>query len=158
MVTRDFTSTVFVVEDGRTLLLFHKKIKTWLPPGGHIHQDELPEEAARREVKEETGFDVVLRDGGHSLGPVRVLSQPECILLEKINPKHEHIDLIYYAEIVGGELSISEEEADGHRWCSYQDLETDVEISEDVRHLGKLAIQAFGGEYLLTESQIPPGS
>ena len=143
MISRDFTATVFVVQDGQTLLLHHKKIGKWLPPGGHIDKDELPEEAARREVMEETGLEVVIRDGGHNLGPVRVLSQPECILLEKITPAHEHIDLIYFALVVGGDLNVSSQESNGHRWCSYSDLHNDAEISEDVRHLGKLAIQAF---------------
>lgn len=29
-----------------------------MPPGGHIDENETPEEAAKRECKEETGMDV----------------------------------------------------------------------------------------------------
>ena len=52
-ITRDFTATTFVVHEGATLLLWHKKMQAWLPPGGHIDPGELPEEAALREVREE---------------------------------------------------------------------------------------------------------
>ena len=59
-VTRDFTATTFVVQEGRTLLLRHKKLGLWLPPGGHIDPNELPDDAARREVLEESGLEVEL--------------------------------------------------------------------------------------------------
>ena len=54
-ITRDFTATTFVVSLNKTLLLWHQ-IASMLPPGGHIEPNELPEEAAIREVKEEPGL------------------------------------------------------------------------------------------------------
>lgn len=62
-LTRDFTATTFVVHERRTLLLLHRKLGAWFPPGGHIDPNELPDEAALREVREETGLEV-LRWGG----------------------------------------------------------------------------------------------
>ncbi|MFH1779835.1 MAG: NUDIX domain-containing protein, partial [Candidatus Micrarchaeota archaeon] len=54
---KDFTATGFVVNPEKTnvLLIFHKKLGLWLPPGGHINEGEMPHEAVLREVKEETG-------------------------------------------------------------------------------------------------------
>ncbi len=46
---KHFVATGYVVRDHKTLLLFHKKLQLWLPPGGHIDEGELPEEALRRE-------------------------------------------------------------------------------------------------------------
>src|SRR3712207_2907004 len=57
---RHFTVSVFVVWEGKVLLHFHRKLGMWLPPGGHIERDELPDDAALREVYEETGLRVAL--------------------------------------------------------------------------------------------------
>ena len=46
--------------EGKVLLHLHRKLGMWLPPGGHIEKDELPDEAAVREVLEETGVKVEL--------------------------------------------------------------------------------------------------
>jgi 8-oxo-dGTP pyrophosphatase MutT (NUDIX family) len=56
----DMTVSVYIVRDGAVLLHHHAKTGKWLPPGGHIELDEDPNEAAIREAKEETGFDVEL--------------------------------------------------------------------------------------------------
>ena len=57
---RHFTVAVFVQWEGKILLHFHRKLGMWLPPGGHIEQGELPDNAAVREVLEETGSEVEL--------------------------------------------------------------------------------------------------
>ena len=57
---RHFTVAVFVVWEGKVLLHRHRKLGMWLPPGGHIERDELPDDAAVREVLEETGVEVEL--------------------------------------------------------------------------------------------------
>jgi 8-oxo-dGTP pyrophosphatase MutT (NUDIX family) len=99
--SRDFTVAVFVVHDDRVLLHYHQKLARWLPPGGHIEPGELPDEAALREVFEETGVVAVLtREIGLGLigpGLPRQLCRPAGIQLEDISPGHQHIDLIYFA-------------------------------------------------------------
>ena len=40
---RHFTATGFVVDSGRLLLHWHPKVKAWLPPGGHIEENEDPD-------------------------------------------------------------------------------------------------------------------
>ena len=52
-IERHFTVAVFVVWQERVLLHRHAKLGMWLPPGGHIEPDELPDDAAVREVEEE---------------------------------------------------------------------------------------------------------
>jgi len=100
-LTRDFTVAVFVVHDDMVLLHFHEKLDRWLPPGGHIEPNELPDEAAVREVLEETGVACTLTGGStlqlsHPTLP-RQLVTPAGIQLEEIKPDHQHIDLIYFA-------------------------------------------------------------
>jgi 8-oxo-dGTP pyrophosphatase MutT (NUDIX family) len=54
-IGRHFTVAVFVVWEGKVLLHLHRELGIWLPPGGHIERNELPDDAAVREVLEETG-------------------------------------------------------------------------------------------------------
>ena len=81
---------------------FHRKLSMWLPPGGHIEQGELPDNAAVREVLEETGLEVELvgerREDVED--PVQ-LHRPAGVQLENIEPGHQHIDLIYFARPTG---------------------------------------------------------
>lgn len=143
MITRDFTATTFVVHQQRTLLLFHRKLRMWLPPGGHIDPHELPHDAAVREVCEETGLDVRLTSTATQLGHVVVLPQPYCILLEDITPDHQHIDLIYFATVIGGTLTPSVRETNGFRWVDTHELAAS-DIAEDICVLGRAAIAAVG--------------
>ena len=56
----EFTVAIFVVHDGKILLIHHRQLDKWLPLGGHVELDEDPEQAALREAKEESGLDVEL--------------------------------------------------------------------------------------------------
>ena len=97
-ILRHFTVAVFVVHRGRVLLHYHRKLGKWLPPGGHIEADELPDDAARREVLEETGITARLV-GPHGLDvpEPRQLVVPAGVQVENIYPGHQHIDLVYFA-------------------------------------------------------------
>ena len=91
-----------MVYAGKVLLHRHRKLNMWLPPGGHIEHEELPDEAAVREVFEETGLCVKLvgekREDVED--PVQ-LHRPAGVQLENIGPGHQHIDLIYFAKPTG---------------------------------------------------------
>ena len=139
-ITRDWAATTFVVHQGRTLLLLHRKLGKWLPPGGHIDPHELPDVAALREVEEETGLRVALLDAGSPLGSVQRLAQPLCILLEDITPEHQHIDLIYVARVIDGEVQHAPREAHETRWYGAVELGGD-EVAHDVCELGRQAIE-----------------
>lgn len=100
-LTRDFTVATFVYWQGKTLLHRHPKLGLWLPCGGHIEANELPDEAAVREVLEESGVPIVLRgETALDVATPRQLIKPEGVQLERIDTCHEHIDLVYFAEPV----------------------------------------------------------
>ena len=103
---RHFTVAAFVVWEGNVLLHQHRKLGMWLPPGGHIEKDELPDDAAVREVLEETGIKVELVGERREdvTDPVQ-LHRPAGVQLENIGPEHQHIDLIYFAR-PGGPVEI----------------------------------------------------
>jgi 8-oxo-dGTP pyrophosphatase MutT (NUDIX family) len=151
-VTRHFTATTFVVHEGRVLLHCHAKQKLWLPPGGHIERDELPHEAAVREIEEETGLRLRLHSEGEAEGlaaemACSVVPQPAFILVEDINPFHQHIDFIYYARLYG---EIAEErhgwERSGFRWFRPDELANESGVPMNVIAGARRAIAHFGGD------------
>lgn len=59
-MARHFCASVFIIDPitKKILLIMHRKNKKWTQPGGHIEDDETPEETALREAYEETGLKV----------------------------------------------------------------------------------------------------
>lgn len=115
--------TIYVMnEEGKFLLLLHRKFNKWLPPGGKVDGHETPDEAAVRECYEETGVRVelvgekALVDGG--------LVTPLGVQLNAVDPgRRDHIDLIYAARPIElAVLQLSEREADGIGWYSYEEI------------------------------------
>ncbi len=112
MIERHFTVTTYIIEEKRTLLLFHLKIQKWLPPGGHLEENETPPECAKREVREETGLEIELIQQENiwvNCWNAASFERPYLCLLENIPPHgakaaHQHIDLIYIARPIGGML------------------------------------------------------
>jgi 8-oxo-dGTP pyrophosphatase MutT (NUDIX family) len=134
--SRDFTVAVLVVRDDRILLHWHAKLGRWLPPGGHIEPDELPDEAAVREVMEETGVEAVLISS--PLNPIdlpgqpRQLARPLGVQLADIGPDHQHIDLVYLAE------GMTEGNGAG-AWIARHRL-WELELTEEVRAWCEIAL------------------
>jgi len=130
---RHFTVAVFVVWEEKVLLHLHRKLGMWLPPGGHIERDELPDEAAVREVLEETGVEVELvgerREDVED--PVQ-LHRPAGVQLEDIGPGHQHIDLIYFARPRGSTSIRDEFSADKVGWYAPEDWDG-MAVNAEVR-------------------------
>jgi len=127
-ILRHFTVAVFVVHERRVLLHYHRKLGKWLPPGGHIEDNELPDDAAIREVLEETGIRAMLV-GPRAL-PIddpRQLIVPAGIQVERIYPGHEHIDLVYFAhpdpdDVRAAEVDAALAESDRVGWYAFAEL------------------------------------
>ncbi len=140
---RHFTVAVFVVREGKVLLHWHRKLGMWLPPGGHVEAGELPDEAAVREVFEETGIRAELTGERREdvEDPVQ-LHRPAGVQLEDIGPGHQHIDLIYFARPTGPTEVRQEFSAAKVGWYAPEDWET-MRVNEEVRGWCERALSAL---------------
>lgn len=107
---KHFTASALIIKDKKVLLVQHKKLGVWLYPGGHVEDNETPDETVIREVLEETGVSVEiigekdknLADAG---ADVSVLHHPYVILCELVGD-HYHNDIIYLCKITGENAQI----------------------------------------------------
>lgn len=139
IMERQFTATTYVLNANKVLLIYHRKLNKWLPPGGHIEQNEIPHEAAEREILEETGLEIcwILQENiWIDRWNAKSIPRPYLCLLEKIpaiaaQPAHEHIDLIFLASLKPGSSSVPCGSEENARWFSLEEILTlapDIEI------------------------------
>ena len=149
--TRHHTATVYVVAGDAVALHRHDGLDRWLPPGGHLARDELPHEAALREVREELGMDVELVATTEKIESetVEQLPQPQHFQLADVNVTaqgvgHQHIDMVYYAKAPHREIDPApgEQPAIDWHWFSADELKQRLgEIDQDVVEIGRRAIE-----------------
>jgi 8-oxo-dGTP pyrophosphatase MutT (NUDIX family) len=141
---RHFTVAVFVVFEGKVLLHYHRKLGMWLPPGGHIEEDELPDEAAMREVWVETGVQVELvGERREDIEDPVQLHRPAGVQLENIGPGHRHIDLIYFAKPAGSAEIRDEFAAEKVGWYGSEDWDR-MRVNAEVRGWCERAFATLG--------------
>jgi ADP-ribose pyrophosphatase YjhB (NUDIX family) len=166
---RHFTTSVFIKNSqGKILLLWHKRLQRWMPPGGHIDDNEMPEETARRECKEETGLDVeILGDAQPDLFKGaefegRMLKKPAAMFMANIpaseehldkargrlhEPEHQHMDFFFLARPLDETqaLKMAEEEADELKWFTKEEI---AAIPDEKMYHNVRAYIAFGDSRL----------
>lgn len=100
-----------IARRGDTLLLIERgrgvAVGEWSVPGGRVEFGETLAEAARREVAEETGLDVVI---GDVVGWV-----------ERMTPEHHFVIVDFAVTVVGGTLRAGDDAADA-QWLAIDDL------------------------------------
>jgi 8-oxo-dGTP pyrophosphatase MutT (NUDIX family) len=142
---RHFTVAVFVVWEEKVLLHRHRKLGMWLPPGGHIEEGELPDEAAVREVWEETGVRVELvGERREDISDPEQLHRPAGVQLENIGPNHQHIDLIYFARPAGPAEIRDEFAGDQVGWYGPEDWDG-MRVNAEVSGWCERALEALVG-------------
>jgi 8-oxo-dGTP pyrophosphatase MutT (NUDIX family) len=105
----------FAVMDGESILLVdHKNAQLWLPPGGHVEQDEHPRETVAREIREELGFVPV-----HEIGAPLMVTRTETVGLTS---GHIDVSLWYVVKTTRSQaMTYDPQEFDGIQWFALSD-------------------------------------
>jgi ADP-ribose pyrophosphatase YjhB (NUDIX family) len=102
--------------EGRVLLVHENDGDAWSTPGGSVEVDEPPEDAARREVLEETGLIVRLD------GIVAVLGGPEFHARYPNGDEVAYVATVYSGTVAGGESRPDGDEVSAAEWFAIHEL------------------------------------
>ncbi len=140
---RAFSVAIFArrtsgVDAGKVLLIRHKRLQTWLPVGGELEAGETPLEAARRELREETGL-----DGDFLVVADAVDGQPPGLMAYEehdAGSKGLHLNFCFVADVTDLPLAKCDE-YDDFRFVDAADL-AGIDCPLNVRQLATRALVA----------------
>ena len=148
---KHFTVTGYVTTEdkGKLLLIHHKKLNKWLPPGGHLEENEIPHEGAMREVLEETGLAVTLagiEEHDFSLRNIVDMQIPRpYALMYQIIPEnskdveHIHLDMVYIfvADEYDSTLEANQAEVYDVKWLTAAEILKSDDVFDSVKGFAK---------------------
>ena len=125
---------VLVRAGDRVVVGRHRDVQRWVIPGGALEPDELPADAAVREVWEETGLHVRLT-GIHGV----YAGTPEHRITYPNGDVVDYAVTVFHAEVVAGELPAETEELAELRWvdlATLRALDTPAWVAPVLDHPG----------------------
>lgn len=140
-----FTATGVVFNSAKQILMiFHNKLQVWLPPGGHIEENEIPDDAVLRKIYEETGIKAEIISNKQDFlsdDDCKGLKRPFTVLLENIEGdwSHNHIDMVYICIALNEDLKMQKSEASDIGWFSLEQI-MKLESYENVKQTIKKAL------------------
>ena len=140
----DLTVGSFIFHKEKVLLILHKKLKMWLPVGGHIEKDETPDDAIRREAKEETNLDITLFNTPSLplIGSTIIhLATPFYVNVHNVTD-HNHVGFYYLSYVKEiDKLIINKDEVLDAAWFTQSEIIGSEKVSDEVKLLVNLAYQ-----------------
>jgi ADP-ribose pyrophosphatase YjhB (NUDIX family) len=149
----DFVISVFIVYEGKVLLVHHPRYDKWLPMGGHVELNEDPEQALFREVNEETSLEieVLAQKPMIKQSDTKFIFAPRYIDVHEANSPHRHIALVYFARAKNNKYVLSAEHTEIN-WVGSSDIDNPkYSLSDSIKFYCKAAIDT-ARTYKITES------
>jgi len=138
-----WVATLYMVrDDGKVLLSWNKQMQTWIPIGGHMEAGETPEDAVKREVLEETGFDFeFLHKSKFENNSEVEIVKFERLQLEKVPHHNMHMNFVFFGKCTRYQEKGETDEKEKLRWFSRDELINEKnEILESVFEMSIKAI------------------
>ncbi len=139
---RAFSVAVYARRGDRVLVIEHRRLATWLPIGGELEPGETPLEAARRELREETGLEGRFHPlvGALDGVPPGLLGYEE----HMAGSKGLHMNFVFVADVAEVAEVAPNHEFTAWRWVDRAELDG-VASPLNVRQFGVLALEARFG-------------
>ncbi|NYZ79654.1 NUDIX domain-containing protein [Candidatus Micrarchaeota archaeon] len=140
----DLVVAGLIISDNKVLLIHHRKLDRWIPPGGHIDPNETPDGALRREIKEELGMEIeILNRNDIALGGniVEQLAVPFYANVHSVGD-HDHCCFFYLCKPKTETMEINERELKDFKWFTLEQL-NDERVPSDVRNISKKAFESL---------------
>jgi 8-oxo-dGTP diphosphatase len=134
----------YIFHKNKVLLIHHKKRDMWFGVGGHIEENETPDQALLREIKEEVGITVkILNLGDIPLeGNVKYnLATPFYVNVHSVGD-HDHCCLFYVCKAIHPEKLKINNELKNFDWFSREDL-NNKNVPIDVKNQCIRAFEVF---------------
>ncbi len=136
---RAFSVAVYARRGDCVLVIEHRRLATWLPIGGELEAGETPLEAARRELREETGIEGEFRPLVAALDgvPAGLIGYEE----HQAGTKGTHMNFVFVTSVPIGSIVRPNDEFGAFRLVTREELAA-LESPLNVRQFGYVALDA----------------
>ena len=138
----------YLVHKGKVLLVHNKSNNKWVPPGGHLENDETPDQAVIREMKEETSLDVEVIPayksafaGDDNSTPIPMPFNVDVVREDFDSPR---IGFYFYVKALGDpeKILIQDTEAFSFGWFTESEIEN-LKTYDQVKAIAKFVLKNY---------------